>query len=441
MPHKYIPNQESERKTMLDKIGLNSEDELFSCIPEGVKFKRELALEKKSNEIEVTKRLKHLASENVDTCTHISFIGAGVYDHHVPSVIDPIVSRSEFYTSYTPYQPEISQGTLQSIFEYQTAICNLTNMDISNASMYDGASALYEACSLSISHKKINRIILFSSIHPEYIEVVKTGLAPHKTRIELAFDMDSLLSLLSEPCACIALQSPDFYGNIQDIERLTKLAKEHGCLSIFSVDPISLGLLEPPGSYGADIVVGDGQPLGCYMNLGGPHFGFFCTSKDLMRKIPGRIVGKTTDIDGKDGYVLTLQAREQHIRREKASSNICSNHSLCALRGLIYLSVVGREGLFQIASDCAAKAQYLKEALIHTGFFEEARKGPIFKEFALKSKLDISLLNDKLFNRGFIGGLHLKKEDYWLLAVTEKRTYKELDDFIGEVERICKENH
>ena len=440
MPHKYIPNQQSERDRMLAVIGLNSEAELFDSIPKSIRMKNGLDLPSKQNEIDVVKSLKKLASMNKNTSDHISFLGAGVYDHHIPAVVDALTSRAEFYTSYTPYQPEISQGTLQAIFEYQSAICELTGMDISNASMYDGASSLYEACSLAVSHTGINRVIMSSSVHPEYIQTVRTGLSPFDTQIVLADSLAEIQKALGEPASCVVVQNPNFYGVIEDIAEYIKLAKDAECLSIVSVDPISLAVLEPPGTLGADIVVGDGQSLGCYANLGGPHFGFFCVTKALIRKIPGRIVGKTTDIDGKDGYVLTLQAREQHIRREKASSNICSNHSLCALRGLIYLSVTGKSGLVQIADDCARKAYYLKDSLIKTGFFEEAFKGDTFKEFTLKCKLEPALLNKELFKNGYIGGLDLNKDNMWLLAVTEKRTYDELDSFTKEVQRICEEN-
>ena len=393
------------------------------------------------NEIDVTRKLKKLSAENHNLCDNISFLGAGVYDHYIPSVIDSITARSEFYTSYTPYQPEISQGTLQAVFEYQTAMCELTGMAVSNASMYDGSTALYEACVLAINHKKINTIILSSSIDPEYIEVVKTGLRPHDTKIVFADDIETIKNLLSEPASCIVIQSPNFFGVIEDIGKISELAKEHSCLSIAVVDPISLGLLEPPGKFDFDIVVGDGQSLGCAQNFGGPHFGFFCTTDALKRKIPGRIVGKTNDNNDNVGYVLTLQAREQHIRREKASSNICSNHSLCALRGLIYLCVTGKQGLENIALDCADKAQYLKDKLILTGYFQEALKGDIFKEFVLKTEIDIAYLNEKLLDKGYIGGFHIKDKNYWLLAVTEKRTYQEIDSFIEEVKEICEENH
>lgn len=440
MPHKYIPNQQSERDRMLSVIGLKSEDELFDSIPVGIRMKNGLDLPSKQNELDVTKALKKLASMNKNTSDQISFLGAGVYDHYIPSVVDALASRTEFYTSYTPYQPEISQGTLQAIFEYQSAMCELTGMDISNASMYDGASALYEACSLAVSHTGINRVILSSKVHPEYLQTVRTGLSPFGTELVLTDSLEDVQKALAEPASCIVVQNPNFYGVIEDIQEYIKQAKDSGCLSIISVDPISLAILEPPGPLGADIVVGDGQSLGCYANLGGPHFGFFCVTEALIRKIPGRIVGKTTDIDGKDGYVLTLQAREQHIRREKASSNICSNHSLCALRGLIYLSVTGKSGLIQIAYDCAAKAEHLKTSLIKTGFFKDAFDGDTFKEFTLICRQNPALLNKELFKKGYIGGLDLDKDNMWLLAVTEKRTYEELDNFTKEVIRICEEN-
>jgi glycine dehydrogenase subunit 1 len=440
MPHRYIPNQADDRQKMAETIGIKDETDLFSAIPDNMKLHGPLDIGHGLDEIEVSRNISKMADENHDLDKYVSFLGAGIYDHYVPSVIDAIVSRSEFYTSYTPYQPEISQGTLQAIFEYQSAMCGLTGMDISNASMYDGATALYEACSLAVGAGGVNRVILSSAVNPEYAKVVRACLKPHDTVIDTFDDMGTAEKLLIRPSSCIVVQSPNYYGIIEDVEKYVSLSKKYGCLSVIVADPLSLGILEPPGAYGADITVGDGQALGCYQSLGGPHFGFFCTTNALVRKIPGRIVGRTKDADGNDGYVLTLQAREQHIRREKASSNICSNHSLCALRALIYLSVVGREGLVKIASDCANKAQYLKDKLLSSGYFTEALKGDIFKEFAVKTEMDIDLLNGKLAEKRYIGGLHLTNENAWLLAVTEKRTYEELDNFVSEVNRICKEN-
>ena len=453
MADKYIPNQSEDIENMLKIIGLKNFEELFSPISDKLQLNKPLDLPASMTEIEITKKLNALSKQNLSTSDYISFLGGGVYDHYVPSVIDAIVSREEFYTAYTPYQPEISQGTLQAIFEYQTSICNLTKMDVSNASMYDGASSLAEACALSVAHTKLQKVVLPKSMHPDYKKVVETYLSPKNIQIIYIeytpngqIDLDVLKKQLEQNnVACVALQSPNFFGVIEDIEAIQSTIEDRKALSIAVIDPLSLGILAAPGQFGIDIVVGDGQSLGSYQNFGGPHFGFFCVTKKLMRKMPGRIVGKTNDIDGRDAYVLTLQAREQHIRREKASSNICSNHALNALRALIYLCITGKQGLSKIATDCANKSEYLKTKLLDTGFFKPIFTKNTFKEFTIKPVISTQLLNKELLKSNILGGIDLSYlgeefENNWLLAVTEKKSYEELDYFVEEVTKICKEN-
>lgn len=436
---RYIPNTDEDRGQMLSDLGLKSIDELFADIPDDLKLGRKLNLPDSMSELEMTAHMKELTAKNADSGEYTCFLGAGAYDHFIPSIVKHVISRSEFYTSYTPYQPEISQGMLQAIFEYQTMICQLTGMDVSNASMYDGATALAEAAFMAVRSTGRNLVAVSSGVHPEYREVLKTyakfngvkvleiGLSEGKT------EMEKMVDSLGDSCAAVIVQSPNFLGAIEDILGAAEIAAKIGALSITCVDPISLASLKPPGECGVDIAVGDGQSLGNSLSFGGPYLGFMAVKKELVRKIPGRIVGQTTDHAGKRGFVLTLQAREQHIRREKAVSNICSNQALNALAAAAYLSVMGREGIKEVANLCLQKSHYAYEKLIATGKFEKVTDASFFKEFAVKALTEpVHNINWRLLQSRITGGLELGQyypdmKDCWLVAVTEKRTKQEID--------------
>lgn len=442
--YRYIPNTREDQEKMLSAIGAGSVAELFSDIPEDIRLDRDLDLPDAMHEQELVSHMKAIASENVNTADHPCFLGAGVYDHFIPSVVGHVISRSEFYTSYTPYQPEISQGTLQAIFEYQTMICRLTGMDVSNASMYDGATAVAEAALMAVRSTGREKVLVSRGVHPQYREVLRTyavhaGIGIAEVGLSGGMtDLDGLRDALSGEAgvAAVIMQSPNFFGAIEDMEAATALAHEYGALSVACVDPVSLAILQPPGEYGADIAAGEGQPLGNPLNYGGPHFGFLAAKQKLVRKMPGRIVGQTTDSEGRRGFVLTLQAREQHIRREKAVSNICSNQALNALAATVYLSVMGKQGLKQVAELCLSKSHYAYSKLLATGRFEKVCDAPFFREFAVRSVDEpVETINRRLRDRGMIGGLALERyypemKNCWLVAVTEKRTRQEIDAFV-----------
>ena len=448
---RYIPNTQDERQKMLEEIGYSSIEELFGDIPKEIRLDKDMDIPGPMSEMELIRHMRELASSNKHTGQYTCFLGAGAYDHYIPSVIDHIISRAEVYTSYTPYQPEISQGTLQAIFEYQTMICELTGMDVSNASMYDGASAVAEAILMACQATRRSQAVIARSMHPEYrqvaatytkfqdIPIIETGYNEDGT-----IDMEALEESITQETAAVVIQSPNFFGIIEDIQPIAELAHKNKALLIVCADPISLAILKSPGELGADIVVGEGQPLGNPLSFGGPYFGFFATTQKLMRRMPGRIVGETTDQDGNRGFVLTLQTREQHIRREKATSNICTNQALNSLMATIYLSLMGKEGLKEVAYQCVQKSHYLYDRLIDTGLFVPVFKGPFFKEFALKSSIPVEKLNRHLLDKGIIGGYSLEKaypelDGDWLIAVTEKRTREELDALVERVGEIADE--
>lgn len=437
----YIPNSKLDEKKMLDSLGMNSLQELFKDIPENLRLKEKLNLNEPMSELEVSSKIKNLAGKNLNSDDLVCFLGAGSYDHYIPSVVKHITSRSEFYTAYTPYQPEISQGTLQAIFEYQTMIAELTGMDVANASMYDGATACAEAAMLSIENTKRNTVVVSKAVHPEIRKVLKTYMRFHGDEvIEIDIkdgetDLECLKANINSNTAAVIVQNPNFFGVIEDLTEVEKITHLNKSLLIMNVDPISLSILKTPGEIGADIVVGDGQALGNPMNFGGPYLGFMASTTKLMRKMPGRIVGETEDIDGKRAFVLTLQAREQHIRREKATSNICSNQSLNALAAAVYLSVMGKQGLREVAETSMKKAHYTLNELIKTGEYKSSFNKPFFKEFSVIGVTNIDNLNDKLLKEGILGGYSLEKDyeelkNSILLCVTEKRTKEEIDKLV-----------
>lgn len=437
--YRYIGNTNEDKEQMLKEMGYDSVDSLFKAIPESVRLKSNLNIPSAQSEMELVKNLKSLSAKNLNMDDYTCFLGAGAYDHFIPVVIDSLISRQEFYTAYTPYQPEISQGTLQVIFEYQTMISELTGLPVVNASMYDGATALTEAAVMACESTKRSEVIIASSVHPESRQVLNTyAQFRNMTVTELGIndgqvDVEDLKSKINKNTAAVIIQSPNFFGIIEDIAAIEGIVHENKSLLIVDADPISLALIKSPGELGADIAVGDGQSLGNSLSFGGPYLGFMAVTEKLMRKMPGRIVGETVDKDGNRGFVLTLQTREQHIRREKATSNICSNQALNALVATIYLTLMGKEGLKQAANLCLQKSHYAYDELIKTGKFEPVFSKPFFKEFVVRSKQSVTELNNKLLESCIIGGYEVEKDypemnNCWLVAVTEKRTKEEIDE-------------
>lgn len=443
----YISNTPEDERRMLESIGLNSVEELFMDIPEDIRLNKRLNLDSSMSELEVKKQVALLSKKNLNSEDLICFLGAGTYDHYIPSIIKHITGRSEFYTSYTPYQPEISQGTLQAIFEYQTMIAELTNMDVSNASMYDGGTACAEAAMMAMESTKKKSIVVSKTVHPDTRNILKTYMKFHGGElIEIDFnegetDFEKLKASVTNNTAAVIVQNPNFFGIVENIEEVEKIAHSNKALLIMSVDPISLGVLKTPGEYGADIVVGDGQSLGNSMNFGGPHLGFMASTSKLMRKLPGRIVGESVDVDGKRAYVLTLQAREQHIRRQKATSNICSNQSLNALAAAVYMSTMGKQGVREVAKQCINKSHYAFNKLTESGKNKPLFNKPFFKEFAVKNAVSSENINSQLMKNGILGGLSLERhypelQNSLLFCVTEKRTKEEIDKLVKVMEGI-----
>jgi len=440
----FIPNTEADRKEMLAQIGVAEFDELIANIPEQIRLKEPLNLPQALSEMDALKELKELALKNDSTENVVSFLGGGAYDHYIPSVVGAITSRSEFYTAYTPYQAEVSQGTLQAIYEFQSMICNITGMDIANASMYDGATALAEAMLLSVAHKNRNEVVVAGKVNPNTIEVMQTyafgqGIEIKQSGLENGgADLESVASLVSDKTAAVIIQQPNFFGCLEDVHALQQLAEKNGALFVVSVDPMSLALLEAPGNYGADIVVGEGQVFGNALNYGGPYLGLFAVKKPLLRKIPGRLAGMTIDKDGNQGFILTLQTREQHIRREKATSNICTNQALNALCASIYLSLMGKEGLKEVADLSLQKAHYLAEEIQKIDGFKLKYSRPFFKEFVVETPISATKIINELLAKKIHAGINVDKSSdrELLIAVTEKRTKQEMDAFVNELKAL-----
>ncbi len=443
MKHRYLPMNETDKKEMLATIGVNSIDELFSDIPEKVRFKGEYKIKPAATETALMKELSLMAGKNADLKSNTSFIGAGVYDHYMPVIVDHVISRSEFYTAYTPYQPEISQGELQAIFEFQTMICELTGMDVANSSMYDGGTALAEAGTLSAAQTRRNKLLISSAVHPESKEVVKMYAkgqfievveVPHKDGVT---DIDALKEMINDDVAGVIVQYPNFFGRIEPMKELEEIIHAQKSLFVVSSNPLALGALTPPGKFGADIVAGDAQVFGIPTAFGGPHCGYFAVTNKLMRKVPGRLVGQTVDEEGRRGFVLTLQAREQHIRREKATSNICSNQALNALAASVAMTALGKKGVQEMALANIQKANYAKKTFKENGF-EVVFEGPSFNEFVIKLNTPVKEVNQQLLKKSIIGGYDLGRDysdlaNHMLVAVTELRTKEEIDTFVKEM--------
>ena len=445
----FISNTDEQRTQMLEEIGVASFEELLKGIPEELLIRNPLKLDEPLSEFEITKKVQALASQNINTSEVVSFLGAGIYDHFIPAAVNYVIGRPEFYSAYTPYQAEVSQGTLQFIYEYQTMICELTGMDASNASMYDGATACAESLLLALRHNKKKKILISGLIHPHYKQVIETYIKPIELEIVYipqnngGIDIKRLQDEISDDVSAVLIPSPNFLGVIEDLEAIEPIIHENKkALFIASTDPLSLLLLNPPGKYNVDIVVGEGQVLGNMQNLGGPLFGFFAVKQKLIRKMPGRIVGATVDTNGQKGYVLTLQAREQHIRRGKATSNICTNESLCALAATVYMVLMGKHGLREVAEQSTIKAHYLHDKICQINEFQAANTAPFFKEFAVKTPIPPSEIISKMKHKGYFAGVDISKYGYknqLLIAVTEKRTKQELDAFVDELEKLVEE--
>jgi len=440
----FIAHTDAQRDEMLAACGARQVSDLFADIPLACRLDG-LRMPEGLSELEVYERLHRLSHRNAHELT--CFLGGGFYDHFIPAAVDALAGRSEFYTAYTPYQPEASQGTLQAIFEYQSAICRLTRMDVANASMYDGGTALFEAAMMAIHATGRNRIVLDSGVSPIYrvmLETYTRNLSIEFEEIEVAHGQSNrsrLAAALNDRVAAVIVQNPNFFGAVDDFTDIAALAHAHGSLLIVSSYPVSLGLLKAPGDMGADIVTGEGQSLGLPLMFGGPYLGFLATRIALVRKMPGRLAGLTVDRQGRQGFVLTLQAREQHIRREKATSNICSNEALCALRAVIYLSLLGKHGLRDLARLCATKAEYAKQRLSAIPGVHVKRSAPTFNEFTLELPTDAGEVVARLVDKGIAAGFPLGRyyegmEKFLLVAVTEKRTRAEIGHFAEALESV-----
>lgn len=434
---KYVPNTEAEQREMLKEIGFSSFDDLFQQVPEEVKLKRDLNIPKGKSELEVQKEMKKIAEENIVFPT--IFRGAGAYRHFIPAIVRSIVSKETLVTAYTPYQAEMSQGILQSIYEFQTMISDLTGMDVANASVYDGAAATAEAVAMC-KEKKKNRVLISELLQPETISTIKTYCYGNGMEVEIIpekdgiTDIEKLKEKIDNSTACVVIQNPNYYGIIEPAAEIGEAAHEAGAKYVMNVNPSSLGILKTPREYGADIAVGDGQPVGLPLSFGGPYLGFMACTDSMTRKIPGRLVGKTTDKEGRVGYVLTLQAREQHIRREKASSNVCSNQALCALAVSAYLAAIGREGLKNVAVQCMSKAHYMASELEKIGLRLKYDK-EFFHEFVTTSDIPSDILLKKLEDNGILGGLPLdEKRILW--CCTEMNSKEEIDEVISILKEV-----
>lgn len=442
----YIANTKEDQKEMLKELGAKSIEELFDSIPQNLRLRVDMDIPSSLSEMELVKETRKLSEKNANLDECISFLGAGSYDYFIPALVDHLSSRSEFYTSYTPYQSEASQGMLQAIYEYQSLICQLFKMDVCNASLYDGATALAEAVILAHKVNHRSTILLSKSLHPEYRQILTTYIKKTLGLSIIEIDCQNGVTNLSQlkerinnDTSCVIVQNPNFFGCLEEVNVIEEITHQAGSIYIVSVDPISLGLLIAPGEYKADIAVGEGQVLGNELNFGGSCLGIFTARKEFLRKIPGRIVGETTDKEGKRGFVLTLQTREQHIRRERATSNICTNQALNALRAAVYLSTLGEKGLAKVAELCLQKSHYAARRICRIPGFEFVFSTPFFKEFAVRCPIPTDRINKLLWDNKVLGGFELRRlypqlENSLLFCVTEKRTRGDIDRLIRLLE-------
>ena len=444
---RYIPQTEEDIRKMLEAIGTKKVEDLFECVPQKYRLSKPLNLPEFLGEPDLIRHVQGLQSP-----IYPSFLGAGAYQHFIPSVVPSLISRSEFYTAYTPYQPEISQGTLQAIFEYQTLMCQLTGMEVSNGSLYDGASSLAEAALMAHRINKRNKILLSEAVHPDYRKVIQTYIDPDQQEIvsvpykkgDGRTDEKILSDLLSKEVSALVIQSPNFFGVIEDLGEVGKEVHQAGGLLVtgFS-EAIAYGILTPPGAFGADIVAGEGQSLGIPLSFGGPYLGILTTRNQFVRTMPGRVVGETVDLEGKRGFVLTLATREQHIRRERATSNICTNEGLCALMATVYLSCLGKEGLREVALMNLSKAEYAKKVISKKKGCRLAFSSPVFNEFVLEMDGDPGKVLEEMRKEEILGGLSLERfypelNRHLLVTVTEMRTKEEIDRWANVLEKALK---
>ena len=436
MPSPFTPNTEEHRKKMLDAIGMDSVEGLFSDIPEEVR-NPDLNLPKAMSELDLRAYASELSARNVSAGEYTSFLGAGAYWHHIPAVVSSIASRGEFMTAYTPYQPEVSQGTLQVAYEFQSMICQLTGMDVANAGMYDGSTSLAEAALMACRVTRKNKVAILDSTSPLYTEVLDTYVQAPGIALEL---VKAHNISLEEDTACLIVQQPNFFGYLEDMQTLSNIAHDAGALLVVSVDPVSLGMFNPPSEYGADIVVAEGQGIGVPMSYGGPYVGIFACRQEFVRQMPGRIVGKTLDTHGKEAYVLTLQAREQHIRREHATSNICTSVALISLMTTVYLACMGKQGMRKVAELCYHKAHYAASLIENIPGFSilESGNGVFFREFTVRCPIPPEEINQLLLEKGIIGGLDVSNylENALLLCVTEMNSREDIENLAKTLREI-----
>ncbi|PLS79153.1 MAG: aminomethyl-transferring glycine dehydrogenase [Chloroflexi bacterium] len=442
----YISNTEQDRNAMLQAIGVADVAELFDVVPQDVRFPQ-VELPQPLSEAELLRELRRMSQRNANAQTHTVFLGAGAYNHFVPSAVDALLRRAEYYTAYTPYQPELAQGTLQVIFEYQTLMCGLTGMDVANASHYDGATAMAEAAGMALNLTRNKRTILVApTVHPQYRAVLRTYLQGLGVTIkgdeDPAVSLDDVLAQIDDATAAVIVQTPDFLGQLHDLKPIADKIHAVGGLLIATIDPIALGLFQTPGAAGADIVVGEGQSLGIPLSYGGPYLGIFACKEQYVRRMPGRLAGATTDVDGQLGYVLTLQTREQHIRREKATSNICTNQGLMMLASTVYTCLMGKHGLRRVAELCYHRAHYAATEIGNIPGFELLTPAPFFKEFAVRTPKAVRELNQALAERGIIGGYDLKRDyphlgDAMLIAVTEMNSKADIDALVVVLKELA----
>lgn len=442
MPYHF--NTPEDTRAMLQSIGADSIEELFDSIPESLRLRRPLDIPPAMSELELSQHMGGLANKNLHSQNALCFLGGGSYDHFIPAVVDALASRGEFYTSYTPYQPEVSQGNLQCMFEYQTLICQLTGMDVSNASLYDGGSAVTEAALMALSVARGKKaVVVPDTVHPEYRQILTTYLQnidAHMVTVPCEngiADVEKMAAAINDKTACVVVQQPNFFGCPEDLARLATVAHDNKASLIVSVDPISLGIFKRPGDVGADIVVAEGQSLGNPMSYGGPYLGIMACKDSFLRRMPGRIAGQTVDHHGQACWVLTMQTREQHIRRDKATSNICTNQGLFALRASIYLAVLGPQGLREVAALCTQKANYAAKHLTSQSRFSKAFEQPVFKEFVVRDQLgEVQAILDDAENNNILAGVPLGQwypnfDDCFLVAVTEQRTRQQIDQLVS----------
>ncbi len=444
----YLPQTADDQQVMLETIGFQSVEQLFEDIPAEHRYP-ELNLPQAASELEILDELYGMALKNSTTGCFATFIGAGAYNHFVPSAVPYLAGRGEFVTAYTPYQPEVSQGTLQAIFEYQSMVAELTGMEVVNASHYDGATSMAEAAimSINVSRGKRRKIVVSPSVHPQYRQVLRTYLPGEQVEItgdeDLSTGLDDLKAMLDENTACLIVQNPDFFGQLLEVDDLAETVHESGALLVVVANPIhSLGLFKPPGDYGADIVVAEGQPLGAGLNFGGPYLGIFASNMKYVRQMPGRLVGETVDTEGKRGYVLTLSPREQHIRREKATSNICTNQGLVALIAGMYLAYLGKSGIKEVAELCYHRAHYAAKEIDKLENYKVISPGPFFNEFVVQCPQPVEEINKILLEKGILGGYDLESDyseakNQMLVCVTELNDRAQIDKLVTVLSEIA----